>query len=199
LIKKTIVLVAVLIMSLFLVVGCNRLDSTLVDSVNETVGSVNEPDESVSEAAVTKEATFSEDTKPEPTEVPTQEETDPVAEPAEVDVDLTQMGSNMVYAEVYNMMATPEMYMDKTIKVRGDFISSYYDVTDDYYFFVLVKDAMACCAQGIEFIWDEGSHVYPDEYPDENAIIEITGVFKSYDELDITYNYLDVISLEVIQ
>ena len=34
---------------------------------------------------------------------------------------------------------------------------------------------MACCAQGLEFVWGDGSHKYPDEYPAEDAEIEVQG------------------------
>ena len=38
---------------------------------------------------------------------------------------------------------------------------------------------MACCAQGLEFVWGDGSHKYPDEYP-----AEVQGTFETYKEKD---------------
>ena len=107
------------------------------------------------------------------------------------DVDLTVLSSTMVYAEVNRMMDRPDEYIGKTIRMQGPYYVSFYETTNQYYHYVLVEDAAACCVQGLEFIWD-GEHVYPDDYPalaDESQI-EINGVFSSYDELGIVYYYL---------
>ena len=34
----------------------------------------------------------------------------------------------------------------------------------------------------MEFVWDDDSHVYPDDYPAENSNIVVTGVFETYRE-----------------
>ena len=62
------------------------------------------------------------------------------------------------------------------------FYSSYYNSTDKYYHYCIIQDATACCAQGMEFVWDDDSHVYPDDYPAENSNIVVTGVFETYRE-----------------
>ena len=113
------------------------------------------------------------------------------------DVDLTEMSSTMVYAEVYNIMTNPDEYMGKTIKMSGLYYASYYDLTDLYYHYVVVEDATACCAQGLEFVWD-GEHAYPDDYPEEQTNIEVAGVFGSYDELGRTYYFITVGEINVI-
>lgn len=99
-----------------------------------------------------------------------------------VDYDLTQMNSDMVYAMVYQMMAVPEQYVGKTFRMDGIFYSSYYDTTNQYYFYCVIQDALACCTQGIEFVWDDGSHIYPDEYPEEAEEIIVEGTFETYTE-----------------
>jgi len=123
-----------------------------------------------------------------------------VASPAvgAVDVDLTALGSTMVYAEVYNMMTNPKGYMGKTIKMEGPYNASYFDETGLYYHYVIIEDATACCQQGLEFIWN-GEHTYPDDYPKEQERIEVTGVFGSYDELGKAYYYLSVDDISVLQ
>lgn len=110
---------------------------------------------------------------------------------SDVDVDLTVLSSTMVYSEVYNMMVNPDVYLGKTIKVIGPYYAGQLVYgTEKYYHFVVISDATACCQNGIEFIWDDNSHVYPDEYPKDNTVIEITGVFSSYEESGNTYYYL---------
>jgi hypothetical protein len=100
----------------------------------------------------------------------------------EVDVDLTTLSSTMVYGEVYNITTTPEEYLGKRIRMKGVYSDSYYDVTDQYYHYVVIQDATACCAQGLEFICKGNP-----EYPPTGEDIEVTGIFQSYEELGITY------------
>lgn len=115
-----------------------------------------------------------------------------------VDVDLTVLSANMVYAEVYNMMMYPDNYLGKTIKVSGPYYPLYYDGTGNYYHYVMIEDALACCQNGMEFIWDEGTHTYPDEYPKEDEVIEIVGELKSYKEENYIYYYLDIEEYKIL-
>lgn len=70
------------------------------------------------------------------------------------------------------------------------YYASYYDGTKKYYHFVVVADATACCTQGLELVW-LGEHIYLEDYPEDNTEIEVSGVFKSYDEEGITYYYIE--------
>lgn len=102
----------------------------------------------------------------------------------EVDYDLTKMNSDMVYASVYQLMVDPNTYVGKTFKMKGTYYSTFYEPTNKYYHYLIIEDAAACCAQGIEFIWDDGSHIYPDEYPNNEAQVEVSGTFETYKEGD---------------
>lgn len=108
-----------------------------------------------------------------------------------IDIDFTQLSANLVYAEVYNIMQAPEDYIGKTLKIDGLYYASYYDVTDQFYHFILIEDALACCQQGLEFKWS-GGHEYPADYPDELAEIQLVGTFDDYVEDGTTYYYLSV-------
>lgn len=99
-----------------------------------------------------------------------------------VDVDLTQMGSDMVYATVYQMMVDPETYVGKTVRMRGSYYATWYEQTMKYYHYVIINDATACCSQGMEFVWEDGNHKYPEEYPAAETEVEVTGVFETYRE-----------------
>lgn len=111
------------------------------------------------------------------------------ADDSAVDVDLTKLSSTMVFSEVYNMMVSPDQYMGKTVKAEGVFQVFQDPDTKKNYYAVVIADATACCQQGLEFIWN-GDHAYPDDYPEEESEIEITGVFQSYQEDSSTYYYL---------
>ena len=98
-------------------------------------------------------------------------------------VDLATMSDTLVYAELYNITTSPKNYEGKTIRIRGIYQANYYEETQQTYHAVLVADVAACCQQGLEF-------VYPGSYPQEGARIEVTGRFKSYQELGQTYYHL---------
>lgn len=116
----------------------------------------------------------------------------------DVDVDLTELVSTLVYAEVYGMMMNPEEYMGKTVKMSGSYYASFIEETNSYYHFVIIEDAAACCQSGLEFIWN-GDHAYPDDYPADNTKVEVEGVFDSYDELGQTYYYLSADDIKVLE
>ena len=115
---------------------------------------------------------------------------DPAGRTETIDVDLTEMSSTMVYSEVYSMLATPEDYIGKTVKMNGIF-NYYHDVeTGNYYFACIIRDATACCSQGIEFVW-AGEHAYPRDYPPLDTMVTVTGTFGTYEENGYTYLQLD--------
>ena len=103
-----------------------------------------------------------------------------------IDYDLTKLSSDLIYAEVYNMMIFPKEYIGRTVKVSGVFTVYYDEAKDKYHFACFVSDAAACCQQGIEFIL-EGDNVYPEDYPTEGSEITIQGVFGTYEEDGGTY------------
>lgn len=111
------------------------------------------------------------------------EKNDPIDRTEEkVDYDLTEMNRDMIYATVYQMMADPDQYTGKTFRMEGTYYAVYYEPTQQYYHYCIIQDAMACCAQGMEFVWEDGSHIYPDEYPVEDADIIVEGIFETYRE-----------------
>ena len=118
-----------------------------------------------------------------------------------VDYDLTQMSSDLVYATVYQMMVTPEEYEGKMFRIDGNFYAAYYKATKKYCFYCLVQDATACCGQRMEFVWGDGSHAYPDEYPAEDAEIEVQGTLEAYKEKndDTTYCRLANADMKIIE
>ncbi|MBQ8922471.1 MAG: hypothetical protein IJ060_10000 [Oscillospiraceae bacterium] len=105
----------------------------------------------------------------------------PDAASGEYDVDLTTLESNMVYAQVYDMVFGETDYNGKLVRAKGQF--SYYQdpATKQDYFAVLISDATACCAQGIEFVL-AGEHTYPDDYPEIGDEIIIHGTFNTYED-----------------
>ena len=108
---------------------------------------------------------------------------------ATIDIDLAEMSGTMVYSEVSQIMSDPEAYIGKTIRAKGPFKQN------GGYYFVLINDATACCAQGLEFVW-AGDHTYPNDYPDVDTEIIVTGKFNSYMEGEDKYYHLENAALE---
>ena len=144
----------------------SKVDETK-ESISETKESISETKENISE---TKESSNKGN------------ETTDKAKDTSVDYDLTTMNSDMVYASVYQLMVDPETYVGKTFKMQGTYYSTFYEPTNKYYHYVIIEDAAACCAQGLEFVWGDGSHVYPDEYPANESRVEVSGTFEKYKE-----------------
>ncbi|MCL2045326.1 MAG: hypothetical protein FWG88_02950 [Oscillospiraceae bacterium] len=115
-----------------------------------------------------------------------------------IDLDLTVLSSTIIYGEVYQITTKPDEYVGKTIKMSGIYTKSYYDLTGLYYHYLVIEDAAACCAQGIEFVIADGIDA-PDEYLIEMNQIELIGVFGSYDELGETWYCLFVDEIVILQ
>ena len=98
-------------------------------------------------------------------------------DPKDVTVDLTRMSATMVYSEVSQMMTKPQSYIGNTIIMNGTFSLYYNDDKTKSYAACIVKDATACCSQGLEFLLKDGI-----EYPKLDDQITVKGVFELYDE-----------------
>ncbi len=117
---------------------------------------------------------------------------DSTSSTSDVDIDLTTLSSSMVYAQVYDFLVNPADYEGKLIRVEGEFVSQYYDVTDMVYNFVIVNDATGCCPQGLEF--SPSSNI---ELPESGTMISIVGEFVPYDENGNQYYRIDASSLKI--
>jgi len=102
----------------------------------------------------------------------------------DVDVDLTALSSTMVYSEVLNMLQSPDEYMGKSVRMSGSFAVAEGD--GRMYYACIIKDATACCSNGIEFLWD-GDHSYPEDYPSTGSDITVVGTFDKYYEGENMY------------
>lgn len=96
---------------------------------------------------------------------------------AQKTVDLTKLSSTMIYSEVSQMMNAPEKYVGNKIKMNGTYNLFYNDDQTKSYSACIVKDATACCQQGLEFVLKDGI-----SYPEVDSEITVEGIFELYDE-----------------
>ena len=100
-----------------------------------------------------------------------------------VDIDLSRMSSTMVFTMVYKMVTEPEKFVGKIIKMKGTFSSYKDEETGRRFFGCVIKDALACCSQGLAFETAK-PRKYPSEYPSEGTTITIVGIFEYEKEED---------------
>ena len=93
-----------------------------------------------------------------------------------IDVDLTQMSSTVVYSEVYSMLLTPKDYEGLVVKMSGGY--TYAEGETQIYHACIIADATACCQQGIEFVPADTAFVAPEV----GTTITVTGTFSIYYE-----------------
>ena len=136
-------------------------------------------EKTVAESKIANESNTNEDS--------TEAESEFVKKDGEVDYDLTVMGADMVYATVYQMMIDPKSYIGKSFKIRGNYYSSYSKDKDVYYHFCMIKDAAACCAQGLELLWADEKMNRHENCPEEDTLVTVEGVFETYEEGPNTY------------
>lgn len=162
----------------------SALDKVIQEQMNRVDNSLNEETQNASEDNMEKENTIANDENVIGNINVNEEDTgqDTGISEGEIDYDLTIMSSSMVYALVYQLMINPDAYIGKTIKMSGNYCAIYYEPADKYYHYVIIQDAAACCTQGLEFVWGDGSHVYPEEYPEDETEVEVTGIFETYME-----------------
>ncbi len=114
---------------------------------------------------------------------------------SKVDIDLTPLEGNNIFSEATDILSNADNYVGKTIRVKGYFSSSYDSHDDSRYFMVLIGELPT--EKGFEFIWDDNSHKYPDEYPKEKAEIIIEGELKSYQSEDHQYCYIATDEIQI--
>lgn len=181
-----------LLAAVVLISGCGkRADNGKGINSGETVDKVIESQVKKEEQKKTEEST-KEDTQKNnqqniDTQTPESVQGTVNAPEAAVDVDLSVMDSDMIYATVYQMMSDPEQYVGKTFRIEGKFYVTYDEMTKNQYYYCVIKDATECCAQGLEFVWGDGSHIYPDEYPNDGTEVIVDGTFELYMENDSRY------------
>ncbi len=100
----------------------------------------------------------------------------------DIDINLTTLSSTMVFGEVYDIVNDPKSAVGKTIKLEGRY-STYNTGVEDIHV-IIITDATACCAQGLEFILKDGL-----DYPPLDTNTTIYGEFEIYEEDGMVYSY----------
>ncbi len=98
-----------------------------------------------------------------------------------IDIDLATMNRTMVYSQVFEMLSNPSRYRGKRVRMAGTYATFEDSEGGKRYHACIISDAMACCAQGIEFA-PTNAVVYPRDFPAVGTPIVVQGVFETYKE-----------------
>lgn len=110
------------------------------------------------------------------------------------DLDLLACSATVVYAEVFNMMNTPEDYLGKRVRMEGVLAS--YSYPDHTVYGCIIADATACCKQGMEFVLADDR---PERYPPPGSEIVVSGRFNTYQAGEFTFCNLVDCQLEAVR
>ncbi|MBQ3578116.1 MAG: hypothetical protein IJK59_06140 [Firmicutes bacterium] len=154
--------------------------SPTVSQIMEDASKSGEGSGDTKEAAESKEETAADAKEPEASD-PALGQVSTSEASSGVDVDLAAMSSTLVFAEVQNIMYDPYSYVGKIIRMKGT-NQNYRDKdTKVLYHAIVIRDATACCAQGIEYQVAEGG------YPKNKDEATVVGEFELYMEGDVMY------------
>lgn len=121
------------------------------------------------------------------TPLPQEPRPEPESQAGAVDVDLTTLSSTMVFAEVSSLVYDPIPYLGKRVRMEGIFsVDHAYTMEGEVdpsqnYFYCIIQDALACCAQGLEFSL-AGDLQYPEDYPAEGDTVRVVGTVEFFEE-----------------
>ncbi len=96
-----------------------------------------------------------------------------------VDIDLTKLSATVVYAQVFDMLIMPEEFDGLTVRMRGTNYKAFDEEDQKNFYYCVITDATACCAQGVGYRLAD-SYAEPADYPSADEEIVVRGVFRLY-------------------
>jgi hypothetical protein len=92
----------------------------------------------------------------------------------DIDIDLSNLSMTMIQSEYVRILSNPADYSGKTIRAYGTYFSLRFGNPPNRFHYIIIVPGDECCQMGFEFKRD-GEYVYPDDYPAQNTMIQITG------------------------
>ncbi len=105
-------------------------------------------------------------------------------------LDLTKLTGNMLFAEVFNIVAAPGEYLGEQIRMTGSVFIVKDPDSGAVRYGCLMQDALGCCSQGFEFRLKNG------KYPKAETQITVTGTLDIYEDENNMYCFLKDAVLE---
>lgn len=92
--------------------------------------------------------------------------------PSKIDIDFTKMNFNIYSSILFEISTEPEKYLNKTIKIDGQYDTVEYEGIR--YYAVINWDLTGCCPTGLNFIPPDTMQ-YPLDFPMEGSNIIVIG------------------------
>ena len=106
-----------------------------------------------------------------------------------IDVDFTEFGMTMAMGKFFEVFTNSSEYLDQIMRVRGEYFSMFFQETGQRHHFITLIPGDDCCRMGFEFMVS-GEKSFPEDFPAEGMVIEITGVLSVYEEFGSHFIYL---------
>lgn len=183
--KKLLKAFLIILVGMFVAIGCKKSSDpkpiSLSKDVKKTIEEEMNKEKNKKENADKKAEDKKQNKEQAPTEETKEENTESSTDGKEFDYDLTEMNADMIYATIYMVVSDPESYNGKKFRIYGNCYN--FPTTDgkSMSHYCLIKDAMACCAQGLEFILKDP----PEKFPADDTPIIVEGELESYTLPDI--------------
>ena len=111
-----------------------------------------------------------------------------------IDYDLSKMNYNMLSAITFEMLVEPQKYVNKSVKISGQFYTELYEGIR--YYSVIVWDATLCCPAGMDFIPPQG-YEFPGDFPEVEKTITVTGTMLENKDTGELYFKADKMEFEI--
>ncbi|MBQ7095187.1 MAG: hypothetical protein IJN80_01870 [Clostridia bacterium] len=98
----------------------------------------------------------------------------------------------IAYSTAAALMQSPENYLKQTVQAEGCIYARTDSKTGITYHFIDIADVKGCCNQPLEITLAEGM-----EYPDEETIVYVYGIWNSYLENGSTFYRIEADRMEL--
>ena len=123
-------------------------------------------------------------------------DSDEAYERTPTDIDLTVLSVTMVSAQAFQMRVSPEDFLGQTVRIRGSHYTFPWDEAGMDVHYVVLDLTAGCCGEAFEFILTD-ELIESVGYPPHGAIIEVVGVFSSYEMFGLEFHYLYAFEINV--
>ncbi len=106
----------------------------------------------------------------------------------DIDYNLTEMSATIVYSQIFDLVSNPSEYTDARFIIKGEMVESEDAETGEKFYAIIIADATACCAQGLEVFFPEEIPV-PEELP---ATVTIQGTIGTQTVGDIEFAHVNI-------
>ncbi|MBR6913935.1 MAG: hypothetical protein IKN34_09075 [Treponema sp.] len=104
-----------------------------------------------------------------------------------INYDFTKLNYNIASGLLFDMLVSPDKYVNKTMKIHGQFYSENHDGMRS--FAILIWDLTGCCPTGT-MVAPLSEMKYPNDFPKNDEFVTVTGFLEKIKSGDDESLYL---------